>query len=343
MKLFYSLLTFCTLTLAGCAGDNLPISSCVFSPDGKWLVAGGGKVNECGVVKVWDVATWKVHATFKEGLTDRVDAVFFITDETVATVGHRITPQGPQPYDGSEVRTWKIAEKKLLNVVHLQGHRGKGRSVGFSVPSRRVAYWTQHMNVKTFPDLEDKAELKGCPGGIVRFLPDGKRVLTTTRSHKDPHLRLHDATDGRCIATLPLRASGLPPHPTEAQAVDVSPNGKLYAVVTENPNRAYVVATDLAKELFAIDLGDRVSYCIKFTPDNSAVAVQKGRNGVQLYSIETQKPIKLFDANPEGVNEWCFSGDGAWIAITSGAQDGRSPTRIRVFEVKTGKLVVELD
>ncbi|MBI2807396.1 MAG: hypothetical protein HYX68_20635 [Planctomycetes bacterium] len=97
--------------------------------------------------------------------------------------------------------------------------------------------------------------------------------------------------------------------------------------------------------MLTIEIGYQPSM-VAFTPDSKKIAVQGKPGDIELFSIQAQKKQRTFDKNAEGANCCCFSPDGNWIAIGGGGQprNGKmSPGRVRVFEVKTGKVVAELD
>src|SRR5262245_2292887 len=80
----------------------------VFSPDGKWLVVGGGVLGKLGEIRLWDLATGKERGAFK-GHTDMVLALALTSDSKVlASAG----------WDKS-VRLWDVAAgKELANLGH---------------------------------------------------------------------------------------------------------------------------------------------------------------------------------------------------------------------------------
>lgn len=342
----------------GCQEEKMaamPYTSLSFSPDGKWLVAAGGTVKPRGgegKARVWQTSSWKVHDSWLDGFTDKVDAVFFISVDTTAVISKKmIREREGSAFDGILVRLWNVPDKKELASVHLKGARGWGRSIGFHAPDKLIAFTPgdyDKVGIYKFPSLEERTLLTGHSRGafLLRFSPDGKRILSAIRSAEDPQIRLYDNTSGQNKAVFKLAASHDETSPTEVRSADYSANGKMIAIGTIDPIKIYVLTADLSATLLTLEPG-LFPDCVKFTPDSELVAIKNGRNTVQLYSTKTKEPRKTFDGNPEGVNGWCFSPDGAWIAIASGGHPdkngGTSPGRVRVFEVKTGKLVAELE
>ena len=358
------LLLLFVLFVVGCDARPAPwirIPHVAFSPDGKWLVAAGGRLGKLGrpwggdgVVKVWQTSNWKLHATWKDGFTNPVDQLFFVSKEIVATASDKLIRDTPgSPDDGVLVRYWEIATKKELPPLHL--HLKDTRhafGIGYYAPDKLVAYNSgdlRKVGIFTLPNLEKKCTLEGHPKGswLLQFSPDGKRILSL--SYEKPFVRLHDVATGKRIAEHNLDYDLDTANPNEINIHGVqarfSSDGKMIAVA-EN-SKVYVLTSDLSAVLFDVK-GEHPRGRAEFSPDSEMIAVRnKDSKVVELYSLKTKEVVKSFSNNPEGAYAWCFSPDGNWIAITSAGDPGGSgrfpPSKVRVFEVKTGKLVAELD
>ncbi|MSQ93668.1 MAG: hypothetical protein EXR98_03835 [Gemmataceae bacterium] len=338
--------------------DRPPINHVAFSPDGKWLVGAGGTVKPNGgegIAKVWETSTWKLHDTWGEGFTDRVEQVHFASNEMVATWSNEMehNPRGGSPQRGIMLRRWNIPEKKELPKLHLSELRTWAGSTAYYPAGNLVASSSKDADkigaIFTVPKLEETVTLKEdqARGASFRgFSPDGKRILVAIGSAESPEVRVFDTSNGQRLAAHKLDASNSKVNPTHVRSAEFSPNGKMIVIGTINPIKIYVLTADLSATLLTLELG-LFPDCLKFTPDNEMVAIKNGRNSIEMYSIKTKEAVKTFDGNPEGANGWCFSPDGAWIAIGSGGHPDdkgkTSPGKVRVFEVKTGKLVAELE
>ena len=75
-----------------------PIRTLSFSPDGRWLAAGGGWWHKPGFVRIWDVAGQEEHAMFHDASNAVYSAAFSPDSKTLATGS-----------DDRIVRLWDIA------------------------------------------------------------------------------------------------------------------------------------------------------------------------------------------------------------------------------------------
>ena len=104
-----------------------------FSPDGRWLVAGG----EGSTVKIWEVQTGRELKTL-HGHTGDVCAVAFSSDgRWLATAGEVTT-----------VRIWDAASWKPRHT--LRGHRGLVSSLAFIPKSQRLVSGSRDHTVKVW-------------------------------------------------------------------------------------------------------------------------------------------------------------------------------------------------
>lgn len=337
-----------------------------FSADKKWLVAGGGgiaRTGSHGMVKVWDTSSWKPHAVWTESFTYPVQAVRFVSPEVVASLSAKMLPPGPgSRFEGTLVRRWNLPEKTEHGSVLLKGYFGGG-SLGFHPSQKLITF--DHVSdgacgIYSFPELERKVSLKalhelGRPIDCW-FSADGKRVYSASVQPDGPQVRLHDAHNGDLLRTFKPENSKDRTEPTIIGSWAVSPNGDMVAIATNRPAKLYILKSDLSETLWVtnapvvsleIDPRFRVEPQLEFTIDNEAIALRKDDTTVELYSLKSKDSIRRFTDNPHGVNGFSFSKDGNWIAIAGGGhrrpENKFSPPSVCVFDVKTGKLVAELD
>jgi WD40 repeat protein len=230
----------------------------------------------------------------------------------------------------------------------MKGLRADAGFVGYYPAAKIIAGPGQQNGcaIRNLPKLDEKVALKGDlrAATLMRFSRDGKNVAVGIKSPETPELQIFNAERGELIRAHKLIASKVFATPTEVRTVAFSPDGTMIAAGTIEPKKIYVFDGN-ANELLAFDVKSAPD-CLDFTPDNLFLAFKKSRNTVELISVKTKKTQRTFSDNPEGANGWCFSPDGAWIAIASGGHpqgSGKSPGKVRVFEVKTGKLVAVLD
>jgi WD40 repeat protein len=103
------------------------INSVAISPDGKWLVVGGGGPDPKSYVTPWDTTTWGQVSRVFEGHTLPVYGVAISADgKRLATASQDQT-----------VRIWEVATGRSLHT--LKGHSGTVFRVAFSKDGRRLA------------------------------------------------------------------------------------------------------------------------------------------------------------------------------------------------------------
>jgi WD40 repeat protein len=287
----------------------------VFSTDGKWLVTGGGEPDKSGDVKLWNVATGKVQATFT-GHTDFVIAVAIAPDgKSVASAG----------WDKS-VRWWDVATGKER--ANLGQHGKTVRCLAFSPDGRFLASGCANETVKLW-DLKTvklRETLKGTGGGSVAFSPDGKTLATGDDEWK-PTVKLWD------VGTLKEKFAFKGHTNRMAQAV-FSPNGETLATISwDLTPHLWDVATGKLKAKLEKHKGS--VECAAFSPDGRFLAsacnwqrlfrdgpkggISKVEDGseVKVWDAATGRPLLTFE--PDVVN-----GHGPRITALMFAGMGRS-------------------
>jgi WD40 repeat protein len=276
--------------------------------------------------------------------------MFFDREKLAAVSSKYRSDVGGDPSDGILVRYWDLSKKAELGSLHIKSlivaehtsfFPGANLVVGYRLKTKTVV-------VYRLPEMQEKATLQDCPPATLRFASDGKTIVAAIGGETDPQLCLYTVEGGQLVNKLKLvPANAKKIEATAIKSVEFSPDGTMIAVGTINPMKIHVVRSDLSGTVFTLE-PEFPFYpeCVKFSPDNAMLAVKKERNAVHLYSLQTKEAVRIFGKNPEGVNGWCFSPDGAWIAIACGGHPSDSKlsaSRVRVFEVKTGKLVAELE
>jgi hypothetical protein len=134
-------------TLAG--GPRPGAANAAFAPDGRTLATASAD----GVIRLWEVATWKVRAEFR-GHRDRITAVAFGPDGRLFTGGLDTVVLGwdvrppRDPARGTFAEAWEA----LASSDAKKGFQAQGRFL--AEPDRAVAWLAARVSPARPPDLD---------------------------------------------------------------------------------------------------------------------------------------------------------------------------------------------
>ncbi len=173
---------------------------------------------------------------------------------------------------------------------------------------------------------------------VLEFTPDGKQIVSC-HPCKPYQIRLHAADTGKLSASMKLDSP--------ATALKYSPNGKLLAALCFD-GTVVILAPDLSKSVHNLRVekqkegGGYQSPLSMVFPDNESLAVISDSRKIELFGTNDWKPIRTLSVEKNQINCLASSPDGKLIVAGLGRQN-MYPTKVHVYEVKTGKLVAELD
>jgi WD40 repeat protein/serine/threonine protein kinase len=284
-----------------------------FSPDGKRLASG----DNWGVVKVWDAQTGQELLTL-QGRTGSVTSLVFSPDGKRLTSGSHDKP----------VKVWDAQTgQELLN---LQGHTSRVDSVSFSPDGKRLASASADHTVKVW-DAQTGQELltfKGHSGSVwsVAFSPDGKRLASASR---DKTAKVWDAQTGQELLTF----KG---HTYEVDSVAFSPDGKGLA---SGDVRGMVKVWDAqtGQELLTFKGHTSRVTGLAFSPDGKRLASASWDKTVKVWDAQTGQKPRTLKGTVTSVISVAFSPDGKRLASGSDRDAWQRPGEGKVWDAQTGQ------
>jgi WD40 repeat protein/tRNA A-37 threonylcarbamoyl transferase component Bud32 len=299
----------------------------LFSPNGKTVVS----TSLDKTVTLWDVESATPRETLRGHSSSVQQPVFSLDGETLYTVSH----------DGTAI-AWDLARDRRLgrpftfthdrtfSKTGYDGHPGEfspdGRLIAVGLKEQGIALRDAHkLTPVAAPLLETGGEVKN-----LAFSSDGQKLAAVT---DEGTLTLWDvASQSRLHG--PLTAGyGAAMRP----GVGFNPDGSTLATASEVGVRLWDVATgDSLSELgFGGDAND-----LAFSADGEMIAFARPfEGGAEVLDVATRKSIATADGTPGGDTDLsvALSPDGRLLAV------GGFGRAVRLWDVRTGKLVHELD
>jgi WD40 repeat protein len=358
--------------LATLTGPTAGIRTIAFSPDGKWLAAGGVDTT----VRLWNVAAPQGVAMLPTatlaGHTAAVTSLVFAPDaKTLASAGPDNT-----------VRLWEVASRRQVatlaggHVLHFccEGKRlaargkdgkvlvwdvasrqplpsppfslsGEVKCCAFSPDGTRMALGDTNKKVRLWDVATGKVtELVGHTAWVrgVAFSPDGKRLASC--SHDGTAILWDIATGSRIVP--------LPAHHAQVTAVAFSPDGQLVATgsddatiklwntttfqqagILRSPSGYAGTLSFSADDLLRPSGGSLLS----FSPDGSTL-VSGGREGsLKIWPVVVEADKSVFARHTGWTSSVAFSPDGKLVA----AADSHDVSA-KLWDAATRKLIARL-
>jgi WD40 repeat protein len=290
---------------------ELVVHSVRLSPDGRKLASYCSELEGDGSsVHIWDTESHKEVASFKTEGKRWYRQLCFSADG--------IELLGVSGGSGAVVR-WDAKTGKVLGELETRTEKhgvlsadGKSFAVGVH---NRIRVWDVKSG-KMWPAAESYAPLHG-----IRFLGD-KEVGVYAN---DGAVHFWDRKDGRLI-----RKQKLPVPETEWWGGVLSPDGKLFALRTQEAEKA-IILYDLAtgKELRQFGRNYESREPLAFSPDSKTILASGYDTPLELWDVATGQLLRTLEG--KGASHSALSPDGR-LAV-SGFE---SP--IRLWELSTGKI-----
>jgi WD40 repeat protein len=278
-----------------------------FSPDGRYVLAGGGSVDHPeGTISIWEAATGRAVRTWHLHEAQVKRLVFSPNRRQLATVG----------FDRKVILwDWSPATAHTQAVLTLQGHKDWIADVAFSPDGRRLAtasfdHTTKLWDARTGKELLTLSGHTDLVSGVT-FSPNGETLAT---SGYDGTARLWNASP------LPSGWAGpwlLDEGPGWPGDVAFSPDGRFLAAAREN-GKVQLWDTKTGWPAATLSGHPAVVESLRFSADGRTLATlsrsQGGSSEVKLWDPADWNPRRTLRTRERLVQVLAFLPDGNGLA-----------------------------
>jgi WD40 repeat protein len=275
------------------------VRALVFRKDGRMLAVGDGVPRTSGAVKIFDVGTGQLSATFPEPK----DAVYSLA----------LSPDGKLLAAGAadaSLCVWNLDEKKLLACTRV--HRDRVVGVAFSADGKFLASGSADKSgriweVGTWKPLMMMDQVESVQG--VAFSPDAQFLALAVGGPTDHMIRLRR----RDNADL-------------ARATDIGVPMPLGLAWIASTNRIYVPSTDMTTKVFDGGNGGQLAtlaghtdwvYGVAASADGSKIATASADGTVKLWNAADNRLLATLVQLAPRTDEWLIVAPPGYLAASS--------------------------
>lgn len=310
------------------AASKRPPFTFIFAPDGKTLAT----QDERGAIHLWDVGTGKelrriaaggmVFETTPtgQGLILGSGLVFSPDGKAVAARGADKAIHLWETVTGKELRKFPAGPEDVAPLAFSRD----GKMLATSA-KKMIRFW----DVKTG---KEKARLLGHEGlaGTPAFSADGKTFAALARTPGQLYQMTAYVWD--IAAAKLLHKWDLPANPVFASCM--SPDGKIVLVGSGGDLCLHDLSTGKqVRRLSALITGATAIFSAVFSPDGKIVAAGGQNRVLQLWDVESGKPLQPFAGHQGALNSLSLSTNGKYLASTAG------DNRLFLWDMATAQLV----
>jgi WD40 repeat protein len=277
-------------------GFSNSVTCLAFSPDGRWLAAGGGNL-----VQWWNATNLQLHASLIHDLNLSICSVAFQPDGSSLWTGD----------SNGKVRGWLEGVKERFGLIsrgtgriHLAGASGNPSAVAFGERFGTDGKATGTVSLYSFLDLlrrNERGNVLTNSGGLAAFSRDGQWLLTG--GGNDP-VTLHNLRSGEA---KPVYRSD-----NEVFALALAPDCRWAALSINNGHGLVLLDLPAATQRHYGQLG-RIA-ALSFSPDGQNLALACFDHTVRLLQSSTGLQFCRFDGHTAEVLAVAFSPDGRTLA-----------------------------
>lgn len=290
----------------------------VRSPNGKWIITGGGQDH---TAKIWDAKTLFDPSTHSApeplasltGHKRGISCIAFSPDSRFVVTGSLDTTL--KFWEMEQVASSPAEPTRLQPklVDTMTRHTDSVRRVIFSPDGKyfistgsdkTVRFWdtTTRKELRSFPEMKK-------PVLSIAFLPDGEHLLLGTGEHVvgNPDNVNFGSIQIWNLEDLKL-VSELPQSQYQSTTMALSSDGRFLA--GRNPGNTAAIWTTETRQIHNVLERAYKVYSLKFSPDNRLLAVASLDSSVSLWDPLSGQRVAQFTDHENPVRDVCFSEDG---------------------------------